>query len=148
MEMEEQFKKVKLEDREDSSGKRNSDSKEELDGEEKKEKKKKRNRKPLSNFVRACDRFGISDQAGAFVGFSLLMDYGIITKEDTTQLIDPTKLRRQRQRLGKIIASKRKDLASSLAGLYTDGKRSPTLVRETKVKKVSQGRGAGAPPEQ
>ena len=105
MEMEEQFKKVKLEDREDSSGKRDSDSEwEELDDREGKKEKKKRNKKPLLNFARACDRFGISDRAGAFVGSSLLMDYGIITKEDTSHLIDPSKLRRQRLRQGKIIA--------------------------------------------
>ena len=92
-----------------------------------------------------CDLMKVGDVKGAFLGTCALIDYGIVTSEDTFHIIDPTKLRRQRLKYGKETATKRRVLANKLAGLYTDGKRSPTLVRKSKVTKVATGkRGRGA----
>ena len=87
----------------------------------------------------------VGDVKGAFLGKCALIDYGIVTPEDTFHIINPTKLRRQRLKYGKETATKRRVLANKLADLYTDGKRSPTLVRKSKVTKVAAGkRGRGA----
>ena len=107
--------------------------------------KQLRNLMQLPNFARACDRFKISDRAAAFLGSALLLDYGIIKVGDTFHVIDPSKLRRQRLKWGKVIASLRKTTASRLSGIYTDGKKVPTLVRLTTSTKVATGlRGRGA----
>ena len=99
----------------------------------------------LKNFARECDRYGVSDRAGAKIGNGLLKDLGIVKKGSTDKLICPGKLRRERSKWGAVL--ERKHSAVELPqGLYTDGKRVPTLVRRTTETKVRipgrRGRGA------
>ena len=108
-------------------------------------KTKSYNTMSLKHFARECDRYCVSDRAGAKIGNGLLKDLGIVKKGFTDRLICPSKLRRERSKWG----AKLDQEASSVVlpgGLYTDGKRVPTLVRqvtETKVQ-VPGGRGRSA----
>ena len=89
----------------------------------------------LKYFSQECDRYCVSDRAGAKIGNGLLKDLGIVKQGDTDRLICPSKLRRERAKWGAKLDAE----ASSVklpGGLYTDGKRVPTLVRETKENKV------------
>ena len=75
----------------------------------------------------------------------MLVDYGIVTENDSVNLIGPSKVKRGRVRHGKKQASEHADKELP-HGLYTDGKRAPTLVRQiwdTTVA-VPGGRGRGA----
>ena len=152
MELEQQFQKVNLDDMEMSDGDSETDSEtdseeewEDIGEEEQEKEKKKRNRKPLPIISGGCDRVGVSDRVGAFIANCALAEYGIITLENTFHVIDPTKLRHQRIKWGNATGKDKREKTRKLPGLYTDGKRSPTLVRRTKVTKVATGKkGRGA----
>jgi hypothetical protein len=96
----------------------------------------------LKHFAQECDRYCISDRAGAKIGNGLLKDLGIVYKGSTDKLICPSKLRRERAKWGARLDKE----ASSVqlpGGLYTDGKRVPTLVRQTTDTKVQVPGGRG-----
>ena len=61
----------------------------------------KHNVRKLPKLARMCDRYGISDRAGAAIANAVLQDYGIIAKHNPRDVIDRSKLRRERERLGK-----------------------------------------------
>ena len=99
----------------------------------------------LRNFSRECDRYCVSDRAGAKIGNGLLKDLGLVKKGDTDRLICPSKLRRERAKWGAKLDEEARSVKLP-GGLYTDGKRVPTLVRqttETRVR-VPGGRGKAA----
>ena len=154
------FKKVQLELSDEESenetndesvgskyGKYWDDESEWEDVEEEKEEKEEYNTLKLKNFAREVDRYQVSDRAAAKLANGLMIDLGHVSEGKTKFLIDHSKVRRERQKWGK----KREDEHSKQqlmpeGGLYTDGKKSKTFVRdvtETKVR-VKGGRGKGA----
>ena len=56
--------------------------------------KLKQNRMVLRNLAKECDRWGVSNRAGAAIANAVLIDAGVITSEDQTNVIDKNKLRR------------------------------------------------------
>ena len=129
-ELEEQFEMVNLNEVELSDSDSNEEWEDmEEEGQEKEE--KRRNRKQLPILAEGCDRARVPDRVGTLIANCALIEYGIITPEDTFHVIDPSKLRRQRMKWGKTTGQKNKEKAKGMAGLYGDGKRSPTLVRKT-----------------
>ena len=48
----------------------------------------------LRNLAKECDRWGVSNRAGAAIANAALIDAGIITPEDQKHVIDKNKLRR------------------------------------------------------
>ena len=96
----------------------------------------------LKHFAKALDRYFVPDRAGALIGNGLLRDLGIVKRGDTTKLICPSKIRRQREKWGKVLIKEKKK-EKLPQGIYTDGKRVPTLIRETKVTKVQVPGGRG-----
>ena len=87
--------------------------------------KRKYNCMSLKYFARECDRYGISDRAGAKIGNGLLKDMGLVNKEDMEKLICQTKLRRERRKWG-VILEKEENALQLPQALYTDGKKVPT----------------------
>lgn len=55
--------------------------------------------KNLPTLARECDRWGLSDRGAAAVSTALLQDLGIITEQETSSVIDRSKVRRERQKL-------------------------------------------------
>ena len=112
-----------------------------------KEPKIKIKRFSLPRFAKECDRYKISNRAGAAIGNALLKDHGIVTKEDTTKLIDHSKLRRERMKAGKFSEKKHKEKKPGKA-IYFDGKKCKTLVRKTTgvqvQKRGMRGRGSSS----
>ena len=53
----------------------------------------------IPTFARECDHYNVSNSAGAAIATATLIDYGIITPNDTSLIIDRCKLRRQREKL-------------------------------------------------
>ena len=56
------------------------------------------NRSSLRVVAVTCERFGISDRAGAAVATATLIAFGIVTDTNKTNVIDRSKLRRERQK--------------------------------------------------
>ena len=76
-----------------------------------------------------CDRYGISDRAAAAVASSVLEDIGIISKTDTSKVIDRYKIRREKSSARKKLQEHQLD-SSEPYGLYFDGRKDNTLVIE------------------
>ena len=115
------------------------------DTEEIPEEPRQYNTMSLKNLSRECDRYGVSDRAGAKLGNGLLKDLGIVKRGSTRMLICPQKLERERKKWGAQLEKEHSEVELP-QGLYTDGKRVPTLVRQTTATKVQVpgGRGRGA----
>ena len=84
----------------------------------------------LKNFSRECDRYKASNREAAKLANALLKDLKIVTKKDSSKLLCPGKIRRERLKWG---GELEKSHSAQLmpGGLYSDGKKCPTLVRDT-----------------
>ena len=84
--------------------------------------KKKQMRVAFPTLTAACDRHGVSDRAAATLANAVLQDMQIVHKGDTTQVIDRSKVRRERHK-------KRGDQATesntTFCGLYFDERKRP-----------------------
>ena len=58
----------------------------------------KKNVIKLSNLASVCDRYGVSNYAGVAVTSATIIDYDIIIKMNTSQIIGPKKLGDERRR--------------------------------------------------
>ena len=76
-----------------------------------------------------CDRYGISDRAGANIANAVLRDYGIL-QDNPCYVIALCKLRRERQRRGKLagVINSRFNQAKPIGGVYYDGRDDKSLV--------------------
>ena len=85
-------------------------------------------RKSLERTSEVCDRFQVSDRAGAAIATSVLSDLGYVTSEDRSEIIDKSKLRREKQK--QRTALQREGDIQEIRGLYFDGRKDKTLVQE------------------
>ena len=89
-----------------------------------------------------CDRYQISDRAGAAVANAVMKDlnsYGLLVKYNYSLSIDRSKLRRER---GKYIEDARKEddaLFLKVDGIYIDGRKDATLLMVNKENKFRRG---------
>lgn len=105
-----------------------STSSEDFDQPAKKLKLNQQNRQSIKNLVMMCERFQLSDRAGAATGTATLKDFGIVTDTDTTYVIDRSKLRRERQKYREEIQEEEEKLFQMVDGIYIDGKKDATMV--------------------
>ena len=56
------------------------------------------NRQNLTNLALMCERFNVSDRAGAAIASAVLKDFGVIDDSTLENVIDRRKLRRKRQK--------------------------------------------------
>ena len=84
------------------------------------------NRRSWENLARMCDRYQLSDRAGAAVGTSVLQDLGLVTNDDRSLVIDHQKLRRERERCREEIRKKEQENFNFVGGLYLDGRKDGT----------------------
>ena len=75
-----------------------------------------------------CERYQLSDRAGAAIATSTLQDMEIVTNEDKSLVIDPSKLRRERERCRKEICQEEISNFKYVSGLYFDGRKDATKV--------------------
>lgn len=79
-----------------------------------------------------CDRYGISDRAGAAIANAVLEDLGKIYPENKTVVIDRSKLRRARYKLRKSLRNSTK--VNNFRGFFFDGRKDMTLKTVIKGK--------------
>ena len=86
------------------------------------------NRVKWTNLARACERYNLSNHAGAAVATCALQDIGMIDQENNTFVIDRSKLRRERERCRKEIQEKEMENFKLINGLYFDGRKDATQM--------------------
>ncbi|KAL7631030.1 UNVERIFIED_CONTAM: hypothetical protein RMT77_018684 [Armadillidium vulgare] len=85
------------------------------------------NRRELRTLAEACDRYQISDSAGAAIASSVLVDFGLITRDKMQNVIDKNKLRRERNKLRKERQKEEENWFGNITGIGFDGRRDATL---------------------
>ena len=78
----------------------------------------------------ACDRTGVSDRSGAIIASAVLEDLGMITETDTSNVVDRSKVRRERKKVRAEYQQGNKVQLEPLKGLYFDGRKDQTLMQE------------------
>lgn len=113
----------------DVSGDENNDNYDQLSEFCESESESGRNLMKFPTVARECDRYGVSDAAGAAIATAALTDYGIIKEHDRTAIIDRAKLRRQRQQLRATLSQEAKSSMSSVGpkAIFFDGRKDKTL---------------------
>ena len=88
----------------------------------------KRNLTKLSTLASVCNRYGVSNYAGAAIALATLVDYAIITKVDKSQVIGPQKLGDERRQCREERQEAELGNSKELNFLYFDGKKTMTRV--------------------
>ena len=88
--------------------------------------KKKQMRMALPTLAAACDRHGVSYRAAATLATAVLPYMQIVHKSGTTQVVDRSKVRRERH---KKHGDQATESNTTFCGLYFDGKKDRTIVQ-------------------
>ena len=86
------------------------------------------NRSFLREVAVTCERFGISDRAGAAIATATLKAFGIATDANKTNVIDRSKLRRERQKYREEIQKDEELQFGAVDGIYIDGRKDATII--------------------
>ena len=86
------------------------------------------NRSCLKEVAITCERFGISDRAGTAVATVTRKAFNIVTDTDKTQVIDRSKLRRERQKYREEIQTEEELQFDMVDGIYIDGRKDATIT--------------------
>lgn len=82
-----------------------------------------------------AERYGISNRAAAAISTAALVDYGVVSHQDRSNIIDHHKVWRARQQLRKDMRKKRIQNDEEIVALFFDGRKDSTLVKEKKGSK-------------
>lgn len=95
------------------------------------------NTTPLPTLAQVCDRYGLSNRAGAAAATATLIDFHIVSKEDKTAIIDHHKLARERRRHRQQVQQEEKsEWDENVSSIYFDGKRDATLSQHRVGNKI------------
>uniref|UniRef100_A0A6P7FUT2 Uncharacterized protein LOC114334377 n=1 Tax=Diabrotica virgifera virgifera TaxID=50390 RepID=A0A6P7FUT2_DIAVI len=93
----------------------------------------------LPSVAQACNRTGVSDRTAAILVGAALKDIGIITTEDSSKIVDRSKIRRERAKARVELKIKDKEDSSELLyGIYFDGRKDQTLVQTSEEGSLSK----------
>jgi len=86
------------------------------------------NRKSWPNLTRICERYSISNRAGAAIANSALQDVGIINENNKTLIIEKAKLSRERQKYRHVIREEENKFFDLVNSIYLDGTKDSTIM--------------------
>ncbi|CAG9794368.1 unnamed protein product [Diatraea saccharalis] len=98
-------------------------------------KKTQQMRDELKNLATTCDRTGVSDRCAGLIVNAALLDLNVISTENSSKVVDRSKIRRERQKIRKELQSVEKH--EPLTAIYFDGRKDKTLTI-TKADNISQ----------
>ena len=75
-----------------------------------------------------CERFDVSDRAGAAIASAVLKDFGVIDDGNLADAIDRSKLRRERQKYRQKLRDDEKCNFEIVDAIYVDGRKDVTLT--------------------
>ena len=81
----------------------------------------------LPTLATVCDRHGVSDRAAASLATAVLQDMQVINQGNKSQVIDRSKVRRERHKYRNDLTD---DSSTPFPGLYFDGRKDRTMVQE------------------
>ena len=87
-------------------------------------------RRRLTNTAKAAERHALSDRATAEIASSILADYEIISSDNASDVIDRSKIRKERHKYRESIRDESANSLVDLNGLYFDGRKDKTLIQE------------------
>lgn len=90
----------------------------------------KQQRRRLKNTAMASDRHAVSDRAVAEIASAVLQDYGIVTAEDCNDVIDRSKVRRERHKFCDMVCAEALSGTTTVLGIYFDGRKDKTITQE------------------
>ena len=83
----------------------------------------------LTNTAAISDRFGTSVRETAAISSAILLDYGIVTPENQSCVIDKSKVAREKANLRRQTTENAEKQTTELRGLYFDGRKDKTLFQ-------------------
>lgn len=84
---------------------------------------------PIPTVALEADRYGVSNRAAAAICTAALIDYGIVTPDDRTNVVDHHKVWRARQKVRKSL--KEEAIAEEdIQAIFFDGRKDMTLVKQ------------------
>ena len=86
------------------------------------------NRSSIREVAVTCERFGISDRAGAAIATATLKAFGIVTDTNKTNVIVRSELRRERQKYREEIQKDEELQFGAVNGIYIDGRKDATII--------------------
>lgn len=89
-----------------------------------------RNNVQLVNTSLVADRYHLSNTAVAAVGTAVLMDFKLVDTTNTQNVIDPSKVRRQREIRRNSVADLQHKNRNPIYGLYFDGRNDLSMTYE------------------
>lgn len=87
----------------------------------------KKHKTRLSETVIVGQRFGLSDRAIAAVSSAVLVDHGLATENDSTLIVDRSKVRRSKRKVNEEIQSRQDE--TFIRALYFDGRKDDTIAQ-------------------
>ena len=84
----------------------------------------------LSTVARECDRSGVSDSSAAKIASAVLNDIGMITENETSNIIDRSKIRRERSKNRISLQQIGKTETKTPQTIYFDGRKDKTMKME------------------
>ena len=89
------------------------------------------NRATLKELAMACERYEVSERAGAFIASATLKAFGIVIKEDKRHVVDRiSKLRRERQRYREETRNKVQELFELVDSIFVNGRKDATMTMD------------------
>ena len=89
----------------------------------------------LESVAMACDRYGISNRSAATIVTETLKAFNIVSEEDTSNVVDQNKIKRERTKARK---SRQEIVPKSIKSLYFDGRKDLTLFNKETDGKYSK----------
>jgi len=83
-------------------------------------------RRRMPALARACDRHGLSDRSAAAIASAVLEDFGLVTADNFSNVIDKSKIRRERKKTRSELCAQQK--LKTLRCLSFDGRKDKTLI--------------------
>ena len=75
-----------------------------------------------------CERYEVSDRAGAAIASATLKTFGIVTEENKRYVVDRSKLQRERQKYREEIRNKEQELFELVDTIFIDGRKDAAMI--------------------
>ena len=86
--------------------------------------------KPIPTIALEADRFDVSNRAAAAITTAALINFGVVSAENRTHIIDSNKVWRARQKLRKNVRKDEVFLQNDVSAIFFDGRKDLTLFKE------------------
>ena len=86
------------------------------------------NRVTLKELAMVCERYEVSDRASAAIALATLKAFGIVTEKDKRNVVDRSKLQRERQKFREKIKNKQQELFELVDSIFVDGRKDATMT--------------------